>query len=64
MPKETINFNGYVDSTGQFGRITTYMKDIETDRMENIEADLREAMTKIFPKNDTEQKLQEKHYSF
>jgi predicted RND superfamily exporter protein len=43
--------NGYVDSTGQFGRITTYMKDIETDRMESIEADLREALAKIFPKN-------------
>jgi predicted RND superfamily exporter protein len=42
---------GYVDSTGQFGRITTYMKDIETDRMESIEADLREALAKIFPKN-------------
>lgn len=43
--------NGYVDSTGQFGRITTYMKDIETDRMERIEADLRAAMAKIFPKS-------------
>ena len=41
---------GYVDSTGQYGRITTYMKDIETERMEDIEADLREAMKKIFPK--------------
>jgi predicted RND superfamily exporter protein len=40
---------GYVDSTGQYGRITTYMKDIETERMERIETDLREAMTKIFP---------------
>jgi predicted RND superfamily exporter protein len=40
---------GYVDSTGQYGRITTYMKDIETERMERIETDLHEAMTKIFP---------------
>ncbi|MDC0514262.1 efflux RND transporter permease subunit [Flavobacteriaceae bacterium] len=40
---------GYVDSTGQYGRITTYMKDIETERMERIETELREAMTKIFP---------------
>ena len=40
---------GYVDSTGQYGRITTYMKDIETEQMERIETDLREAMTKIFP---------------
>ncbi|MDB2328241.1 efflux RND transporter permease subunit [Flavobacteriaceae bacterium] len=43
--------NGYVDTTGQFGRITTYMKDIETERMETIEEDLREAMKKIFPEN-------------
>src|SRR6056300_1192544 len=40
---------GYVDSTGQYGRITTYMKDIDTERMERIETDLREAMDKIFP---------------
>ncbi len=40
---------GYVDSTGQYGRITTYMKDIETEKMERIETYLREAMTKIFP---------------
>ena len=43
--------NGYVDTSGQFGRITTYMKDIKTERMERIESDLRQAMTKIFPKN-------------
>jgi predicted RND superfamily exporter protein len=43
--------NGYVDTSGQFGRITTYMKDIKTERMESIESDLRQAMTKIFPKN-------------
>lgn len=40
---------GYVDSTGQFGRITTYMKDIKTERMEEIEADLIESINKIFP---------------
>ena len=43
--------NGYVDTSGQFGRITTYMKDIKTERMERIESDLRQAMTKIFPEN-------------
>ena len=43
--------NGYVDSTGQFGRITTYMKDIKTSRMEEIEADLKESIAKIFPKD-------------
>ena len=43
--------NGYVDTSGQFGRITTYMKDIKTERMERIESDLRQAMTKFFPEN-------------
>jgi predicted RND superfamily exporter protein len=42
---------GYVDSTGQFGRITTYMKDIKTSRMEEIETDLIESIYKIFPKD-------------
>lgn len=42
---------GYVDSTGQFGRITTYMKDIKTSRMEEIESDLIESINKIFPKD-------------
>ena len=46
--------SGYVDSTGQFGRITTYMKDIKTERMEKIEEDLIESINKIFLKNDME----------
>ena len=43
--------NGYVDSTGQFGRITTFMQDIDTDRMETIEEELKKAITKIFHKD-------------
>ena len=43
--------NGYVDSTGQYGRITTYMKDIKTDRMVEIENDLKESISKLFPKD-------------
>ena len=43
--------SGYVDSTGQFGRITTYMKDIKTSRMEEIENDLIENISKIFPES-------------
>jgi predicted RND superfamily exporter protein len=39
----------YVDSTGQFARITTFMKDIGTDRMIKIEEKLQENITKIFP---------------
>ncbi len=40
----------FVDSTGQTARITTFMKDVKTDRMEDIEARLLENITKIFPK--------------
>ena len=42
--------SGYVDKTGQYGRITTFMKDIKTERMESIESELRKAIKKIFPK--------------
>ena len=40
----------YVDSTGQFARITTFMKDTETERFERIEEDLKSEIKKIFPK--------------
>ncbi|MCK5441496.1 MAG: MMPL family transporter [Maribacter sp.] len=39
----------FVDSTGQMARITTFMKDVKTDRMEDIEARLLENIAKIFP---------------
>jgi predicted RND superfamily exporter protein len=41
----------YVDSTGQYARITTYMKDIGTKDMANIEGKLRTKIDKIFPKD-------------
>ena len=41
--------SAYIDSTGQFARITTFMKDMPTERMENIEADLRKTIDKEFP---------------
>lgn len=41
----------YVDSTGQYARITTFMKDISTPRMEAIEAKLREEAARIFPED-------------
>jgi len=43
--------NGYVDSTGQYGRITTYMKDIKTTRIVEIENDLKESIRKLFPED-------------
>ncbi len=40
----------YVDSTGQYARITTFMKDIGTDEMAKIEKHLQAKIDKIFPK--------------
>lgn len=40
----------FVDSTGQYARITTFMKDIGTDKMERIEEDLQAKINKVFPK--------------
>tara|TARA_R110002049_G_scaffold28018_3_gene96580 strand:- start:190781 stop:193111 length:2331 start_codon:yes stop_codon:yes gene_type:complete len=39
----------FVDSTGQTARITTFMKDVKTSRMETIEARLKENINKYFP---------------
>ncbi|MEN8123846.1 MAG: efflux RND transporter permease subunit [Bacteroidota bacterium] len=38
-----------VDSTGQYARITTFMKDIGTDKMEQIEERLIDKVNKVFP---------------
>lgn len=39
----------FVDSTGQTARLTTYMRDVKIDRMEEIEEDVQESITKFFP---------------
>mgnify|MGYP003631042896 CR=1 FL=1 len=39
----------FVDSTGQTARITTFMRDVNTTRMEQIEERLTEHISKIFP---------------
>jgi len=53
--KNSINENNllesYIDSTGQFARITTFMKDTEMDRMLRIEEDLLAKIAKIFPED-------------
>ncbi len=41
--------NAYVDTTGQYARMTTFMKDIGTEEMERIEAGLWPQINKIFP---------------
>ena len=44
----------YVDSTGQYARITTFMKDIGTDEMAKVESKLRKKINEIFPKDNYE----------
>ncbi|NGX83267.1 efflux RND transporter permease subunit [Aequorivita sp. KMM 9714] len=46
---DTNMLSSYVDSTGQFARITTFMKDTEPDRFDRIEEDLNAEIAKIFP---------------
>ncbi len=51
--KSTSNvdlLNNFVDKTGQYARITTFMKDIGTDKMERIEENLQTKIDKAFPK--------------
>ncbi|MFD0977006.1 efflux RND transporter permease subunit [Salinimicrobium gaetbulicola] len=43
--------NTYVDSTGRYARMTTFMKDIGTEEMEKIEEDLWPKINKIFPED-------------
>jgi len=40
----------FVDNTGRYARITTFMKDIGTDKMERIEENLQTKIDKVFPK--------------
>ncbi|WP_042496553.1 efflux RND transporter permease subunit [Algibacter lectus] len=42
--------SNFVDSTGQYARITTFIKDVGTDRMERIQEDLQTKINKVFPK--------------
>lgn len=51
--KNTANLmKSYVDSTGQYARITTFMKDIGTAEMAIVEQKLHQRIDQIFPKNN------------
>ncbi len=41
--------SNYVDETGQYTRMTTFMTDIDTERMEEIEIELKREVARIFP---------------
>ena len=54
----------FVDSTGQYARITTFMKDVKIEKMERIEEDLRAKITKLFPEDRYEVTITGKAYLF
>lgn len=61
MAKFLKNSNGevglmksYVDSTGQYARVTTFMKDMPTERLEYVEENLRAKLETLFPAEDYE----------
>ncbi len=54
----------YIDSTGQYARITTFMRDIGTDKMKKIEERLQDKINHIFPKERYEVSLTGKAYVF
>lgn len=54
--KENL-MKSYVDSTGQYARITTFMKDIGTKEMAKVEAKLHKRIDQIFPSDRFEVKL-------
>ncbi len=66
--KNTTNdvslLKNYVDSTGQYARITTFMKNAEIDKMERIEERLKEKIEKIFPEDRYDVTLTGKAFLF
>ena len=49
--KDMSLLKNYVDSTGRYARITTFMKNAEIDKMERIEEKLNEKINKLFPED-------------
>jgi len=54
----------YVDSTGQYTRITAFMKDMEIEKMEEIEKKLNYEISKIMPVDNFEVSITGKAYLF
>ena len=54
----------YIDSTAQYTRITTFMKDMKIERMERIEEELNEKIEKFLPPDRYEVFLTGKAYLF
>lgn len=56
--------SAYVDSLGQTARITTFMKDIGTEKMEQIEENIYKKAQKLFPEDKFDVKITGKAYIF
>jgi len=41
----------FIDSTGQYARITTFIKDVGTDKMERVHEDLQKKINKVLPED-------------
>jgi len=54
LSNDENRFASYIDSTGQYARMTTFMKDVGTEEMEHIEANLWPQIHKIFPEDQFE----------
>ena len=59
--KENL-MKSYVDSTGQYARITTFMKENGTQEMAKVEGKLEQKSTKFFRKIATKLRLLVKHW--
>tara|TARA_R100000935_G_scaffold13736_4_gene27528 strand:+ start:108358 stop:110658 length:2301 start_codon:yes stop_codon:yes gene_type:complete len=47
--QNTNLLSSYVDTTGQYARMTVFMKDTETERYDRLEEDIKTKIDKIFP---------------
>lgn len=56
--------SSYTDSLGQVARITTFMKDIGTEKMQKIEEDIYRKAQKLFPDDRYEVKITGKAFLF
>ena len=54
----------FVDSSGQYARITTFMKDVGIDKMERIEENLHRKIAKVLPEDKYDVTITGKAYLF
>ncbi len=66
--KNTTNdvslLQNYVDSTGQYARITAFMKNAETEKVQEIERELKKEISKLFPEDRYSVSITGKAYLF